>query len=204
MTRSENRFFEWGNDILKYFGDKTPLLFHWSRFTEHLPKHFNVYQTEQLHSGHVTEDSIYQTFLSKADTIYDYSIVNLKYRDDLIFRPFLPDLDSKYDNTQNKDIDILFYGTLTERRMEIINSLKQDTKMIIDYHNIYLPKHKLEEKIKRSRYVLSYGGSSNTFNDSIRVTRALNAGANILMERGYETWYDEYLTKNFKHRVNFL
>jgi hypothetical protein len=117
------------------------------------------------------------------------------------FKPFLPDLDSKPITNTEKSIDVLFYGYRTTRRVEIIKALSSKYSII---SKDGLSIKQMKELIAKSKYVLSIGSYSNTYNDAFRITPALNMGANILFEECKEIWFNDFLIKYFPDRVTFI
>jgi hypothetical protein len=139
-------------------------------------------------------------FLSNAEKVYDYSTVNLKYHSGE-FRPYMPNLHSNtYDGY--KDIDVLFYGGMSERRREIINRLS--SQYSITYIEQFKTLDEHIDAIRRSNYVLSIGYYDNNYNDFWRVTPALDFGANIMLELNNEIWSIDYLQTHFKKRIKFI
>jgi hypothetical protein len=156
-----------------------------------------VYQTEDLEIPNKLEPE-YEEFLNNAVNVFDYSEINLIYRNS-IFKPLLPDLYSTTESIIEKDIDVLFYGLMTPRRQTIIESLGQSV-----YYKQNLTLDELKELIPRSKWVLSIGSYSNLHNDLLRVTPALNLGANIMLEETQETWYNDFLKEHFSNRIHFI
>jgi hypothetical protein len=100
--------------------------------------------------------------------IFDYNILNYKnikniypnikiYYYPLIYNKYLEDyynnnIDRKI-NWKDKDIDILFYGSLNNRRLDILNKLK--FKYNVYYYNEYCNNKTLFNLIERSKIVLN-------------------------------------------------
>lgn len=158
-----------------------------------------VYQTEDLIHAH-KRDEEYMQFLQKADKIYDYSTVNTTYHGG-VFRPYLPKLNTTA-YVGHKDIDVLFYGGMSERRNAIIRSLsdRYDVTYIERFANI----EEHISAIRRSNYVLSIGFYDNNYNDFWRVTPALDFGANIMLEENHEVWSMDFLKKYFSNRITII
>lgn len=173
-----------------------PVYFYWDRMKS-INHPYVVYQTEDLELSNKLETE-YETFLNNAIQVYDYSEKNLVYRNS-IFKPLLPDLNLEHSLTKEKDIEVLFYGLMTPRRQEIINSLEYSV-----YYKQNLTWDEMKDLISRSKWVLSIGSYSNLHNDLLRITPALNLGANIILENTQESWYNNYLQKHFKHRIQII
>lgn len=179
--------------------DENIVKFWWDRY-EQIDYEYIVYQTEVLDLED-KRSSNYLSFLNNAKEVYDYSVTNLKWNPKSIFRPYLPNTTSTVINV-NKDIDVLFYGGLSQRRRDIIDKLSKI------YNITYVEKFgSIEEHknmIARSNYVLSIGFADNNHNDLLRITPALNFGANILLEHNTEIWVIDYLNKYFSDRIKFI
>lgn len=182
-------------DIEQLLQSEYPVYFYWDRMKS-IDHPYVVYQTEDLELSHKL-DVNYCRLLDNAQKVYDYSTMNSIYRN-FEFKPLLPNLDSVYSD-DIKEIDILFYGLMTPRRESIIHSLNLNV-----YCVDYLTLDEMKSLIPKSKWVLSIGSASNIHNDLLRVTPALNLGANIILEHTQETWYDDYLQQHFKDRIQFI
>lgn len=192
-------------DIKKLLGyPELPIYFFWDAFQDNfkIPSEpYIIYQVEQLTLGHKRGNHNYNELLSNATKIYDYSKLNFDYLPaDAEFKPFLPDLDSKYID-KPKEIDVLFYGYMSSKRSQKIKSLESEYLVVCKDE---LELDEMKDLIAKSKYVLSVGTYTNDYNDSLRITPALNMGANILMEKTSETWYTDYLVTHFPDRVVFI
>lgn len=162
-----------------------------------------LYQVEQLEVPGKLSNK-YIDMLTKAKKIYEYSKLNLDlYPKNIIqkveFFPLLPELNSKY-HDKDTNIDILFYGIVSQRRKIVLENFeKQNLKLYIDSN---LSLNEMKEKICQSKFVLSCGTYSNKYNDSFRVSVALDLGANILYEITGEDWYNDYIFNNFPNRIH--
>ena len=184
------------SDIEQLLESEYPLYFYWDR-SKSIDHPYVVYQTEDLEIPEKL-DVQYELFLNNAKHVYDYSEINLTYRNSE-FKPLLPKLDLAIPADTEKDIDVLFYGILTPRRQTIIDSLGHS---VCYKQNLTLTE--MQELIPRSKWVLSIGSYSNLHNDLLRITPALNLGANIMLEETQETWYNDFLKTNFKNRIQFI
>jgi hypothetical protein len=182
-------------DIEQLLQSEYPVYFYWDRMKS-IDHPYVVYQTEDLELPHKL-DTMYCRLLDNAITVYDYSSMNSIYRN-FEFKPLLPNLDSIYCNNE-KEIDILFYGLMTPRRQSIIQNLNLNVHCVDS-----LALNEMKLLISKSKWVLSIGSASNIHNDLLRVTPALNLGANIMLEHTQETWYDDYLQQHFKNRIQFI
>lgn len=183
------------SDVEQLLQSEYPVYFYWDRMKS-IDHPYIVYQTEDLELPHKLDEN-YCRLLDNAIEVYDYSTMNSIYRN-FEFKPLLPKLDSVYCNNE-KEIDILFYGLMTSRRQSIIRNLNLNVycldSLTLDEMKLLIPK---------SKWVLSIGSASNIHNDLLRVTPALNLGANIMLEHTQEMWYDDYLQQYFNDRIQFI
>jgi len=182
-------------DVEQLLQTEYPIYFYWDRMKS-IDHPYIVYQTEDLEVPYKL-DADYCRLLDNAVMVYDYSILNSSYRN-FKFKPLLPNLKSTFHDNET-EIDILFYGLMTPRRQSIIQNLNLNVHAADS-----LTLDELKDLISKSKWVLSIGSTSNIHNDLLRVTPALNLGANIMLEHTQETWYDKYLEKHFKNRIQFI
>lgn len=194
LVEDPNVYFSW--DIFPFPGCKKPKD----------GEEFCVYQIEDLYIKQTTPNHIRfkrEILARQPYVIYEYSEANLGI-DNITstFKPWLPNLESEEFECE-KDIDILFYGFISDRRRNIFEKYG-DRITIADTTITHTPMSKLQELVRRSKYVLSYGTYSNVHNDLIRVTPVLNWGGKVLFERSQEEWYNEFLLDNFPDRVEII
>lgn len=182
-------------EIKEFLQEEYPIYFYWDRNSKPTFPYI-VYQTEDLEIPNKL-DAEYQYLLNNAVKVYDYSELNQTYYNSE-FKPFLPVLNSSSSMIE-KEIDILFYGLMTPRRQQIIDSLCLNVTYIQN-----LTYNEMKDIIPKSNWVLSIGSMSNLHNDLLRVTPILNLGGNVMLETTQETWYDEFLKKNFIDRIRFI
>jgi hypothetical protein len=183
------------HEIKEFLQEEYPIYFFWDR--EIIPDHpYIVYQTEDLELPNKLNTE-YLRLLNNAIKIYDYSELNQSINNSK-FKPFLPNLNSTQ-SREEKEIDVLFYGLMTSRRKQIIDSLQMD---VIYKQN--LTYNEMKNLITKSKWVLSIGSESNIHNDLLRVTPILNLGGNVILESTQELWYDNFLKENFIDRIQFI
>jgi hypothetical protein len=182
-------------EIVDFLQEDYPIYFYWDRHI--IPDHpYIVYQTEDLELPDKL-NSEYLRLLNDATKIYDYSELNQSINNSE-FKPFLPNLNSTQ-SKEEKEIDVLFYGLITSRRQQIIDSLQLN---VIYKQN--LTYDEMRNLIPKSKWVLSIGSASNIHNDLLRVTPILNLGGNVMLESTQEQWYDDFLKENFIDRIQFI
>lgn len=149
------------------------------------PSKYAVWNLEDLtHKG----NKDYLKFLSDAEVVYDYSIMNMHMHTNAIFMPIL------YKGARSMisdkiEYDFLFYGHITPRRQQIIDQLAgYRVKVVNGMYGSNL--HKL---IGISKYVLSIGAYSNRCNDGARIIPGMSMGAKFIAEEVQEHWWNRYI-----------
>jgi hypothetical protein len=182
-------------EIKEFLQEEYPIYFYWDRSM--IPDHpYIVYQTEDLELPDKLNTE-YLRLLNSATKIYDYSELNQSINNSE-FKPFLPNLNSTQ-SKEEKEIDVLFYGLITSRRQQIIDSLQLNVT-----YKQNLTYDEMRNLIPKSKWVLSIGSASNIHNDLLRVTPILNLGGNVMLESTQEQWYDDFLKENFIDRIQFI
>lgn len=132
---------------------------------EIIPKNTIFLNTEQLDSlvNYDSEPYInwYESiiFASKRFTVWDYSIRNiahLKQRYGIEAKHLTLGFQKEIKriiNKNNKDIDVLFYGSMNHRRMKILAELQNRGLNVVSLLNVY--GHERDEYISRAKLVLN-------------------------------------------------
>jgi hypothetical protein len=168
-----------------------------------IPNTYFIYQTEQLNTKERAakfhnNEAMFKLF-NNAYHIFDYSRDNMllyseKYNKVPMFLPFISGIDTTAnanDTTNiissNKMIDILFYGTLNQRRYIIMEALKQlMPKLNIVVEEVLFGKQ-LQEKIKQSKIVLNIHNYENATLETARIMEAMQYDVHIISEKTHET-----------------
>lgn len=168
-----------------------------------LPKNYIVYNFEQL----VTEREWSDDFFKKcknAIKVLDYSLENIK-----IFKkkcievhhlPFgwcsvlEPDI-----SLENKDIDILFLGSLNKNRLSTINNINNINNCNLYFHNKCFGNDfkMITSKTKIGLNIHFYEGRSIL--ELTRIIPYICAGIDVISERSSDIYYD----KIFNHIITF-
>jgi len=203
------------SDYLNISVDK--LYFFWDRHKTPCEDYI-VIQTEHFTLPNKL-DSDYKKLIQGASQIFDYTEKNIPLYSDhfndsvcqkVKLLNYNPDLNSVYNTTVEKTIDVLFYGTWSSRREKILNKIKEkhpDWNVLMSPSSINgFTKNELIENISKTRWVLCVGGYDidDCPSDVLRTTPALNFGGNLLMEEFTDKPYMHYLRSNFAHRIQFL
>ncbi len=145
-----------------------------------------VYQLEQLSSFEGVWSSDIKSFLSNAFEVWDYSVENIEFlHKHGIKAKYLP---IGYHSglcrvpvVNNKDVDILFYGSLCDRRKKIIETLAADPSIRLKYlFGVYGEKR--DEWIARSKIILNIHFYSAAIFEAVRISYLLNNGCFVLSE----------------------
>lgn len=164
-----------------------------------------IYQTEPLVPNHWWKTERIIENIRGADEVWDYDLENImvlkKYGIEAKYRP--PKYCHKLKtvvNNENPDIDILFYGSMTERRSKFIsyyltNAIirNEDTQIWLDANFVYafntLGK-KLDEYIARSKIILNlnpYDGECRQ--QQVRIYHSLINEKCVLSEKNKFNYY---------------
>jgi len=117
-------------------------------------KKYIAIQTEPLHCKDFKE---YKIWLNNAIEVWDYS-TNLHIGYSKIW---------KIEKEESKDIDVLFYGALNERRINILDNVKKTIPNIVILENIY--GKNLEKTLIDTKIVLCFFYYDNLDNDMSRI-----------------------------------
>lgn len=135
----------------------------------------------------------YTELFQHAMYIYDYNSYNLKYYNETLnhkIHIFSPPISTK------DRIEILFYGTLNERRNKILSDLKQTYNITI-VTNVF--GEKLNELIKKSDIILNISFYNNSLLETTRLNECLQYNADIISETPKLN-----IDKQYNERVIFI
>ena len=149
------------------------------------------------------------TFKDKIKYVITYNPHNNDFWESIIDKKYIQLTPFGYDSSfetiydksvKEKDIDILFYGILSDRRKELLDELRKD-------HVVHYTKKfkSIEEQclyIKRSKIaIIIHGQDYNHIVDFARLSFLVANGAFILHEN-YDNLYKNYHKKEFKKYIN--
>tara|TARA_Y100000389_G_scaffold83457_1_gene80046 strand:+ start:1079 stop:1939 length:861 start_codon:yes stop_codon:yes gene_type:complete len=184
------------------------------------PNKYIIFQIEQLNQNLYYYHKLNKTILHLMLTsyaIYDYSIVNLDYYPNLIrnivkiYIPYIPICKYNFEIIENNlkennKKNILFIGTLNNRRKNILNNLKNhiiyhklDYKLLI-FEKLF--NTDLKEIFKKCKYVLNLHYYDNAILEVFRFEDVIPYNIKILSEEpGNKT--EDYLI-NIYQKNNFV
>lgn len=180
-------------------------------------KKYIIYQIEQLNQNkyyyHELTTSLINLMLNSY-ALYDYSIVNLDYYPDFLksnIQIFIPYIPYNFENLktmlrEDNKKNILFIGTLNNRRENILNSLKNYiVSQNLDYNLLIFQKlfnNDLKEILKTCSYVLNLHYYDNAILEVFRFEDVIPYNVKILSEEpGNKT--EDYLI-NIYQKNNFV
>ena len=126
----------------------------------------------------------YMDWLRRADEVWDYTEENVQYLAAQGIQAKLHIL-KPYKNWDmyapiQKDIDVLFIGTLYERRQTVIDFLRQRYNVVVTPDHTY--GDVLDDYILRSKILLNIHGTTH-FQEQARMVKWLGAPCQIISER---------------------
>ena len=152
-------------------------------------KKYILYQTEQYNQPNIRH--IDEAIISRAYAIFDYSNVNLAYYNDnikervILISPFIDEL-PKNISTIDRPIDILFIGTLNERRNKIIRVIKHWATTNGNNYTVRVITNKfgkeLDSIIQQSKIVLNLHYYPNAILEVFRIHDLLGYDCRIISE----------------------
>ncbi|GBR74984.1 hypothetical protein NO1_2065 [Candidatus Termititenax aidoneus] len=178
--------------------EKTNILLHYQNIDERDKKLREVkyipYQFEQLGNGGWQDSAEMQSILHNAANIWDFSLKNIKYLENLgLSAQYLPPgFHEKLETIQpvEKDIDILFYGIINERRQEILSQLqKQSNIKTIILNGVFGTQR--DQYIARAKIVLNLHHYKTRIFESARVSYLLNNKVFVVSEQSADNPYSQ-------------
>ena len=167
-----------------------------------------AYQLEPLNDNHWFKKDLIIERLQGADEIWDYDLQNLEILDsigfkNLKFRPMMfTDSLRTINNSDNPDIDVLFYGSVTPYRSKMIDDLLNAAVVRWEDYDIYsnfnfiwsfgMFGKQLDDMIARSKIVLNINPyEGHTRQQQPRIFYALNNDKCVLSQRSDINYYGE-------------
>jgi len=153
------------------------------------------YQLEQLHSREFPFNSNMEAILRHALTIWDYSIENINFlkTKKLHARLLLPGYHENLEmikeiKDEKKNFDILFYGSVGERRKKILDELAKHCKVKL-LLGVYGEKR--DDWTRRSKIILNVHHYSTLLFEAVRVSYLLNNRCTVLSENSTDYCFDK-------------
>ena len=189
------------SNIVEYSNDNLYIFIGINKLITKYPPNYIIYQFEQANSyflNHKNEKEYnyifndkYIDILKNAKQIWDYSTKNIEWLSthikikNIIHIPICFDnnLINHKNNTIQKDIDILFFGSLNKKRKNILNELqKRNSNLIIVIKNNDCWEDELLNLILRSKIILNIHYYENAILEMHRLSYLLNNKSFIISE----------------------
>ena len=167
-----------------------------------LPKNYIIYQLEQTNI-YITDNETnkkqeilfsdrYVTILKQSQSIWDYSKSNIKYIKNhygIKHIYWVPLYYTKYiENikiTNEKPIDILFYGSMNTRRQHILEQLKLHFNVAIYINNLWDVER--DDLISKSKIILNIHYYENAILEIHRISYLLSNKCLVITEQGRDS-----------------
>ncbi len=156
-----------------------------------LPPNCIVYNTEQIESGSSFDSPGYRRLLENYP-VWDYSARNVGQLSRMLGRGrvwhvpvgYVPEL-TRIERREPADIDVLFYGSLNQRRQQVITALQAEGARVHCAFGVYGVER--DRLIARSRLVLNLHYFPTNIFEMIRVSYLLANRTAVVSERSPET-----------------
>ncbi len=168
-----------------------------------------AYQTEPLVENHWVNSEPLIHNLTFSDEVWDYDLENIRFlRSRGIDAKFKPPLYAEslkqVQNSDKPDIDVLFYGSLTPYRNEILSNFMLNSFITAELYELFMNMNvvvlnnfhgkELDEFIGRSKIILNlnpYAGQ--TRQQQVRIFYALINNKCVLSEKSSINYYDDMI-----------
>ena len=143
-------------------------------------------QRQFMHKG-------YFAWLKQADEVWDYDEQNIEVlkliRPDVKLHILKPYKDWSVYKPVEKDIDILFYGSMNEHRAKILNELKKKYKVVIFSYQNNQNWNNLDSYILRSKILLNiHFYYESSMQEQARIIRWIGAPCRIVSEKSWKNY----------------
>ncbi len=160
------------------------------------PKNYIVYQCEQWGSHWFNEH--YWNIINGAKAVWEFGENNISK-----YPPMLQSIVSCVPpglingETSVKNIDVLFYGELNKRRLDLINGIRAQNIHITYKQNVYGAQ--MKAILSRTKVVLNIHYYESGHLEAFRINEALCCGCQVVSERNSTAYYPE----KYKEIVSF-
>lgn len=170
-----------------------------------IPKNYIVYQLEQTIGNDESKwfTQRYINYMKNALEVWDYSLVNYQHLKKLGITntryfplQYMDCINNKIlHNEQDKDIDILFYGAINQRRQNIITQLRECGLNVSVQENIWGQTR--IDLIKRSKVIINIHYYEKNILESARLSYLLSNQCLVISEQSgdplLDKWHSPYL-----------
>jgi hypothetical protein len=160
-----------------------------------------VYQLEPLVSNHWWSTEHIINHIKDADEIWDYDLENIEvlksYGLNVKYAPIkYTESLKRINNKENPDIDVLFYGSLTARRYNIISQMINSDYYYNNINFVYLfnfDGEKLDEYISRSKIILNIHPNESHRQEQVRLYYPLINNKCIISEQSFRNYFGDLI-----------
>lgn len=173
-----------------------------------VPHNYIVIQLEQTSNPDSVQwfGPTYMNYLRGALEVWDYSVINYKYlrANGISHVKYVPlqymttsdhQLGTKL-NISDKYIDVLFYGSVNDRRLKIYNDLKSTGINVVYKRNIWGAER--DELISKSKVVIIPHYNNNSIMETARLSYLLSNKCIVVMEQSIDPildrWHHKYVS----------
>jgi hypothetical protein len=164
-----------------------------TKFIPLLPSSTIILNTEQLHSDPMAWNQIVFEFARQFE-VWDYSERNIEKFKELgiknvkLFKIGFQRELVRLDGRKNKDIDVLFYGSFNDRRVNILDKLKNKGLNVKTLFGVY--GRERDEWVERSKIVLNHHFYESQIFEIVRVFYLLTNSVAVVAEINETTSID--------------
>ena len=168
-----------------------------------IPKNSIVFNTEQLESINEVWKKRIIFFAKQGIELWDYSSFNLDFlKQELKIKGKLFEIGYQHKlqrikSNNEKEIDVLFYGSINKRRKQIIDKLLKNKIKVKCLFGVYGKER--DEWISRSKIVLNLHMYESKIFEIIRVFYLLTNGISVISEFDKNTKFNTKLINGVKH-----
>ena len=162
-----------------------------------------IYQLEQISGPSMWRTPAAMDLLRSATVVWDYAQSNIDYlrtldiQADLVLPTYHDDL-ATIRHDVDKDIDILFYGSLNERRAAILDALR-DKARVVRMFGVYGQQR--DDYIARAKIVLNVHFYESCIMEQVRLSYLLSNQVFVVSEVGADDPYGSSLLKASYERL---
>ncbi len=177
--------------------DRIPIIFgaHIIPETAAIPENAVIFNTEQYNSPWFGENYIE---LLKKHFVLDYSPTNIKYLNELdivarhVRLGYVPEEDLRLASSpeEEKDIDVLFYGSLNQRRTMLLELLSVEDISVHVAQNMF--GKDLDALIRRAKTVINIHYYDAKLFEIVRINYLLSNGVCVISENGDDPMEKDY------------
>jgi SAM-dependent methyltransferase len=167
----------------------------------YLPGNAIIFNSEQYDSPWFTNDYI---DILKTHLVLDYSYKNIEYLSQLgidahlIRLGYVTEEDRNLDSSVGeKDIDVLFYGSINQRRQLMLDLLATEDINLYITDNVF--GEELDKLVARSKVVLNIHFYETKIFEIVRINYLLTNGVHVVSEEG-----DDQIEKDYEQVVTFF